>query len=376
VWRTHADAAQRDLHCARGRVVAQAARDAPVIDLDGYHILPGLINAHDHLELNHYPRTRPRERYDNAHDWGEDVSARLDDEPYRSLRALPLRDRCFSGGLKNLLSGALTVAHHNPLHPSLFRRDYPVRVLRRYGWAHSLHFASDAEIVRSYRVTPRHIPWFIHLAEGTDDRAAGEYARLRALGCVGANTVLVHGVGMTAVDVADAVGRVRGLVRCPTTNDYLLGTVGDWRAWAAAGKLALGSDSRLTAAGDLLDELALAGSLAAVTTDAARMIGMGDVGHLAPGAHADWIALRGEDWKKAGDMDAKNGVRTPAITRAKLALVVRGGVPQIGDPDVMARFPKLQTVPALIDGVPKRIERRLASRILACRIWEGGLETG
>ncbi|MDX2136894.1 MAG: amidohydrolase [Chloroflexota bacterium] len=359
IWHPDGTTPTDVLHVAGGRVVAQTTRGATTIDLDGYHILPGLINTHDHLELNHYPRTRPREHYDNAHNWGEDVSARLGDEPFRSLRAYPLADRCFMGGLKNLLSGALTVAHHNPPHRPLFRRDFPVRVLPRYGWAHSLHFASDAEIVRSYRTTPHHIPWFIHLAEGTDARAAGEYMRLRALGCVGANTVLVHGVGMTAENVADAVTRVRGLVRCPTTNDYLLGTMGDWSAWAAAGKLALGSDSRLTAAGDLLDELALTGSLAAVTTDAARLLGMNDVGHLAPGAHADWIVVRD---------------KADLRTRATLALIVRGGVPQIGDPDLIARFPQVQTVPALLDGVPKRIERRLAARIKACGLRAAGLE--
>jgi cytosine/adenosine deaminase-related metal-dependent hydrolase len=27
-----------------------------VVDLDGAMVLPGLVNAHDHLELNHYGR--------------------------------------------------------------------------------------------------------------------------------------------------------------------------------------------------------------------------------------------------------------------------------------------------------------------------------
>jgi cytosine/adenosine deaminase-related metal-dependent hydrolase len=199
----------RDLHISRGRMVEKPPRGAVNIDLSGCAILPALVNAHDHLELNHYPRTKYRERYDNAHQWGEDVNEHLNDSLFRRLRAYPLWDRLFIGGLKNLLCGALTVAHHNPPHRELFRRDYPVRVLQRYGWTHSLHFSTDAEVVRAYRRTPPDVPFFIHLAEGTDKIAGGEYQRLNALGCVGSNTVIIHGVDGMAYRRRDCVGGKR-----------------------------------------------------------------------------------------------------------------------------------------------------------------------
>jgi cytosine/adenosine deaminase-related metal-dependent hydrolase len=248
-------------------VVDKPPHDALVVDLEGYTIFPGLINAHDHLELNHYPRSKFREVYNNAHEWGEDMNARLDTEPYKSLRAYPLWDRLFIGGLKNLLCGATTVAHHNPLHKYLRWDNFPVRVLQKFGWAHSLHFDTEEEIQRSYKRTPKHIPWFIHLAEGTDENASKEYQRLKTLGCVGENTVIIHGVGFTSVDVWDAIEHVRGLVWCPSTNNYLLGKTTpfvtytysagrpSWRFPSKGGNVALGSDSRLTADGDLLDEM-------------------------------------------------------------------------------------------------------------------------
>ena len=195
---------QRDLYTTN-LIVDKPANGALTVDLEGYTIFPGLVNAHDHLELNHYPRTKFRERYDNARQWSADVNERLDTEPYKSLRAYPLEDRCFIGGLKNLLCGATTVAHHNPPHKCLFRKDFPVRVLKRYGWAHSFYLSSEEEIKRSYQSTPKDVPWFIHLAEGTDEEAAGEYQRLKALGCVGQNTVLVHGVGIMMKGTIDAV---------------------------------------------------------------------------------------------------------------------------------------------------------------------------
>ncbi|MCU0514542.1 MAG: amidohydrolase, partial [Anaerolineae bacterium] len=191
----HGQAQRRDLYIDRGRFTAQPAPRALTVDLDGETLFAGLVNAHDHLELNHYPRTAYRQVYTSAHHWGDDVNARLDTLPFRVRRAYPLRDRLFIGGLKNLLCGATTVIQHGPAHAALFRPDFPVRVLRPYGWSHSLHFSPAAAVVASYRRTPPGVPWFIHLAEGTDAAAAGEYQRLKALGCAGSNTVLVHGVG-------------------------------------------------------------------------------------------------------------------------------------------------------------------------------------
>ena len=260
------------------------------------------------------------------------------------------------------------MAHHNPLHRPLRRADFPVRIVARYGWAHSLHFTPD--VLASLRNTPSGAPWIIHLAEGTDAIAAAEYGRLAALGCAGAQTVLVHGVGLSAADRAVAARQVRGLVWCPSSNAYLLGRTADVRSWRdAGGRLALGSDSRLTADGDLLDELRVAQSsgqlpdadlLGLVTTGAAALLGLDEAGRLDPGCPADLILTRAD---------------RPLVgaRRADLALVVRGGVPLIGDPAVMACFP-VQTVPARLDGVSKLIQSGLARRILTCSLAEPGLE--
>lgn len=365
---------RRDLYTTEV-IVDQPASDALTIDLDGWAIFPGLINAHDHLELNHYPRSKFRDVYDNAHQWGEEMNARLDAEPYQSLRAYPLKDRLFIGGLKNLLSGATTVAHHNPPHKALFRRGFPVRVLKKYGWTHSLHFSSKEEVIRSYHSTPKAWPWFIHLAEGTDEVAGAEYRQLKALGCVGSNTVIVHGVGLIEEDLHDARKTIRGLIWCPSTNQHLLNQTLGAKALAAKSdlQLALGSDSRLTADGDLLDELRSAFEtfgdsrllLRYVTQQAADLVDCPRGGRLMAGGYADFIALS----------ESENvALSLCHLHRASLALVVKGGIPQIGDPGVMAQFPHVQTVRARLDGVEKAIHIDLAYRIIKCSIQEPGLE--
>ncbi len=329
-------------------------------ELTGLTVLRPLINAHDHLELNHFPRTKLREHYSNAHEWGEDLSARLDDEPFRALRSVALRDRVFIGGLKNLLCGALLVMHHGPPHRDLFARDYPVRVVRGYRWAHSLHFSPPDVIHRAYRQAWRwRIPFAIHIGEGTDRIAADELGRLSdLLGGDLSQVVLVHGVGLSFADIARFAPRVRGLVICPTTNRYLLDAIPNADAWVAAGgQIALGSDSRLTADGDLLDELRAAHALyGELQWQAERIIGASPLDN-------DLIALR-------------DGVPLQSARRSDLALVMRGGVPMIGDPEVMARFRRTPTATATLDGAPKVIHAALARRIARCSLREPGLEIG
>ncbi len=385
------DTTQRDLYTT-GVVTDSPALNALAVDFDGYTVFPGLINAHDHLELNHYPRSKFRDKYDNAHQWGEDMNMRLNEEPYKSLRAYPLWDKLFIGGLKNLLCGATTVAHHNPPHKELWRKDFPVRVLRQYGWTHSLHFSTDAEVVASYNSTPKDVPWFIHLAEGTDEVAAGEYARLKALNCVGRNTVLVHAVGLTLEDADKFVHEVDGIVVCPSTNNYLLGRyptnldVLKTPTWVYD-FMTLGSDSRLTADGDLLDEMrftqqhvfdegelvfpgiwkmgAAYCTLRMTTVDAASVLHIKDAGELQPNFIADWIMIPSTEDDEVSLCQSR---------RADLALVVKGGIPQIGAPDVMAKFPHVETVPAILDGREKAINVELARLIHKNSLKEPGLE--
>jgi len=388
IWNGRKEAERRDLYSTD---VMREVRPlgALMVDLDGYTIFPGLINAHDHLELNHYPRTKFRAVYDNARQWSAEVNARLNESPFKELRAYPLEDRLFVGGLKNLLCGATTVVHHNPPHKYLFRKDFPVRVLRKYGWAHSLYLSSDETIVRSYRSTPKNWPWFIHLAEGTDNEAKAEYRRLKALGCVGENTVFVHGVGITPEDEEEA--SYRSLVMCPTTNKYLLNRVlntgEDLQKWVWTDNLLLGSDSRLTADGDLLDEMRFAVQyvidddmsgavgicdtsagcvVSMVTRYAAHILRIKEAGSLDVNSVADMIAIKSApspSWNTESEKLCQSH-------RADLALVVKGGVPQIGDPEVMAKFPHIQTIPATLDGRPKAINRDLAFQYLRCELSE------
>src|SRR3546814_8837874 len=106
------------------------------------------------------------------------------------------------------------------------------------------------DVRRSFLRPPPDRPWIIHLAEGTDAVARAELVRLEAIGCLAPNSVLVHAVGLRKPDVERVIERNAAVVWCPASNHALLGRTIDPRRLLEAGRLALGTDSRLTGARD------------------------------------------------------------------------------------------------------------------------------
>jgi cytosine/adenosine deaminase-related metal-dependent hydrolase len=225
---------------------------APVLDLTGFLILPGLINAHDHLEFNLFPRLG-RGPYANATEWAKEIYQPCK-SPVRQHLQVPKAVRLLWGGIKNLLSGVTTVSHHNPYQASVFNRRFPVRVVKRFGWAHSLRFSADAE--ERFRRTPRDAPFIIHAGEGCDIGARNEIVQLDQCGMLTPSTVIVHGVAFERDEDLHLIAeRGSSLIWCPTSNYFTIGKTLSPEVFEAGIPIALGTDSALTAKGDLVDEI-------------------------------------------------------------------------------------------------------------------------
>ena len=351
-------------------------RGDAVIDLNDAIVLPGLINAHDHLELNSFARLKWRPRYLNVREWIADFQPRFGRDPELALaRPDTLADRVWVGGLKNLLSGVTTVCHHNPLHRAL-RSRFPVRVVRKFGFSHSLHIDGRG-VLRSYRRTPSRWPWVIHAAEGVDGDAQAEIDALESLGCVHDNTVLVHGVGIDEQRAARVLTRGGALVWCPSSNQFLFDRTADVRPFDAAGRVALGTDSRLSGEGDLLDELRAAratGQLTperlarTVTANAATMFRLRDGGRLEAGRPADLVVLRRREFDPFASI--------VSCRRTDVQLTMVGGAPLFGDRALRKVFDaRRQTyTPAIVDGTEKFVARWIARQVARMQLAEPGLE--
>ncbi len=71
---------------------------------EGDRLLPGLINAHDHLQLNSLPDHETPKFYQHARDWIAEVDGRRRTDPQFEAGVFVARDeRLLLGGLKNLL---------------------------------------------------------------------------------------------------------------------------------------------------------------------------------------------------------------------------------------------------------------------------------
>ncbi len=375
----------RPVAFAGGRTVASGgiSERAARVDLRGHLIFPALINAHDHLHLNCIPPLPRGRSFHNAYEWIDAVEEHRETAAVAAAVGAPVAVRHWHGALKNVLCGVTTVAHHDPWHDAFDDRNFPVTVVRDAGWSHSLGLSEARDgrpprdgpaVLESFRNTPTEQPWIIHAAEGVDAVAGAEIDRLDEMGCLAANTVIVHGVGMGENDVARVLTRGASVVWCPRSNVELFGRTLDPRPLFAAGRLALGTDSRLTGSRDLLDELREAAAnsdLSAadlfhlVTTGAGTVLRMTnheeglDLGE--PKAPGDCLILR----------DQGDPYRALAgAARADVRAVVRGGAPVVGDPDLADWFGAcgVDATPVMLDGRPKLLARTLA-RARISRPW-------
>lgn len=362
------------VHC--GRVATSPAASNYRVDLHDHLIFPGLINAHDHLHVNSVPPLREGAPFSNSYQWIKAFQPHFEQPDVVAALSWPKAWRLKHGALKNLLAGTTCVAHHDPWDAALDAVDFPVALLRDYGWSYALGWAGYGPPVReSFLATPTQWPWLIHLAEGIDATAQSELSMLEELGCLAANSVLIHGVGLSERDMDRIIAANAAVVWCPASNHALLGRTLDPRRLAAAGRLTLGTDSRLSGARDLLDEMLVALALDGlspqqllelVTTRASRILRLPRRGHLTPGTYADMVIVR----DGGGDVAAN----LVGVRRADIRAVIRDGVPCVADRDFAGWFAAfgVETVPVLLDGKPKLLARALAEPTLMAM--EPGLE--
>ena len=319
------------------------------VDLGSGHLRPGLINGHDHLHRNHYPRLGAPP-YTDAYAWGRDIHRGWAEEVARG-RALDRLDALRFGALKNLLGGVTTVVHHDRWEPA-FDRFFPVRVAR----VRTVHSTGLEPGLEGAHSGDPELPLCIHVAEGTAPAVADEVRVLDRRGLLDARLIAVHAVGVDD----DGVDRLRragaAVVWCPTSNVFLYGRTAPVGLLRSGIDVLLGSDALLTGAGTLLDELRAARRHGAL--DERRLLdAVGPVSArrlslprpvLRPGAPADLVHLR-----------------RPVLeaTAADIGLVVVAGRPRLGDERHAELFARagVETEGLRVGGVAKLVEAPLAA---------------
>ena len=321
-------------------------------------VSPGLINSHDHIGwMGDYPRAAvgPSLRYEHRHDWRKGDPA--DDEPKLVASGGSSNDDKAWGELRFALGGATSI-NGSGTAPGLLRNldrssglegldveevfysTFPLGdsngTLISSGCSYP-SFDSDGEVDSANAYTP-------HIAEGINEFALNEFICLSSdegggHALVGANTAVIHGIGLRPIDVAQMAGVGAKLIWSPRSNICLYGETAPVTLYHSLGvPIALGTDWIPSGSMNMLRELACADMLnqeyyggyfnpeqlwRMVTIDAARALGVDSrLGLLAAGLTGD-VALFNDHAADPYDSVVKAEVDD-------VVLVLRGGEVLVG----------------------------------------------
>lgn len=323
----------------------------PVFDLGKKLVFPGLINAHDHLLGNYFPRVG-RGPYINWLPWDNDLKS---SPVYTERSKIPPKEVYLLGAYRNLFSGATTVSDHIPHFVNEpFLDLLPIRAIREYSLAHEssdydLKWGDGIEAEYRKAVRENH-PFITHIEEGYDEESEGGIDKLLKLKALGEHTVLIHAIGLSDRDIQAVARKKANIVWCPNSNMFMFKRTGNVRKWLAHKiNVSLGTDSPMSGGLHLLDELHFAKStykklfkkdiddrilVDMVTVNPARAFRIdGQVGSIGKGKTADLIALDGNIKKPHSSL-----VRSEL---EDISLVIYKGRPVYGDAEYADIFKAL-----------------------------------
>jgi cytosine/adenosine deaminase-related metal-dependent hydrolase len=218
------------------------------IEFENAIAFPGLINSHDHLDFNLFPKLGNR-IYNNYSEWGKDIHTQNKDVINAVLK-IPQQLRTQWGIYKNLLNGITTVVNHGA---KLKIADPFITILQDNYSLHSIQFERYWQLKLNNFFSKKQ-PYVIHVGEGTDEMAHNEILTLIKKNFFNKSLFAVHGVAMDE----EQAKNFKGVIWCPDSNFFLLNATADIKRLKTKTRILFGTDSTLTADWNLWNHLRLA----------------------------------------------------------------------------------------------------------------------
>lgn len=349
------------------------AASATVVDTQGI-IFPGLIDTHNHILFDIFDETdwAPTKAYGNHDQWTAEpkYSAMVDAKQYLNGEGSTWDFGCEMdkfGELKGLVAGTTSIAGaanaaNRACYGSLARTiDQTPNDLGadKVQMATLFPTKSAADGVCANFGDGSTDAYLIHIAEGVDATALGEFAKLGTISttasCLYASkTTIVHGTALTATQFDVMAANGMKLTWSPRSNVFLYGAGTDLTkttnvplALSKGINVALAPDWSMGGSQNLLDELRFADKVdntawgdkltpkmlvEMVTTKAAKNLGLdATLGSIAVGKKADLMVIGGDASKPYDAL--------LAATPREVRLVMVGGVALYGDSAIKALGP-------------------------------------
>lgn len=333
--------------------------DSEVRDIPKAYAYAPLINSHDHLIGNWFPRSGDNRPYPNSHIWVEDMKKSFS---YQERNNFWINDGSFDllephanllaqlGCYKNIFSGCGVVQDHSPVQPDAYYDAFPINVLKKYRQCHSITLDNwwgggtcDVEMNLSYG----EMPFIIHLSEGTDEITHKEFAILKKRGLLKPNLLIIHGIALSKSELKEIAKVGASICWCPTSNFYLIGKTLDIDSCLEYGvNVVLGTDSTQSGSINILDEITnahfkfpeipLQTLYQMVTVNAAKALYLKpDTAIINPAKTSDLLlmdALEHDPFENLLEVNSEH-----------IQLLLHNGVPIYGDAEWLEDF---QSIPA------------------------------
>ena len=151
---------------------------------------PGLINSHDHLEFNLFPKLGNR-IYKDYLDWGNDINIQ-NKKQIEIIKKVP-KDLHYKWGLyKNLICGVTTIINHGKIFNT--QHNNLPNVFSNYNYLHSLSIEKKWKI--KFLLKLNRLPVLIHIGEGTNKESKNEIDELIKWNIFDRNLIGIHAIAM------------------------------------------------------------------------------------------------------------------------------------------------------------------------------------
>lgn len=215
---------------------------------DNAVLFPGLINSHDHLDFDLFPKLGNK-TYADYLEWGKDIHL-TNKNSIRNVLKVPENLRVAYGVYKNLLAGVTTVVHHGKYVSA------PGDLIDVYQRCNTLHSVRLQKYWKLKLNNPfvKSWPFVIHIGEGTNQSSHEEINELLRWNILKRKMVGIHGIAMKEKQA----NHFKALVWCPASNLFLQSATAAIDKLKTYTTILFGTDSTLSADWNIWSQLQLA----------------------------------------------------------------------------------------------------------------------